>query len=54
MSAELSTSIITQKSISESIDIDKINGIYLSNIDIFEKFNEENPDIYAEKIFNHL
>ncbi len=54
MSDKLSTSIITQKSISESIDIDKINEIYLSNIDFFEKFNEENPDIYAEKILNHL
>ena len=54
MSIELSTSVITQKSISESVDIDKINKIYLDNINIFEKFNEENPDIYAEKILNHL
>ena len=54
MSDELGAGIITQKSISESVNIDKINEIYLSNIDFFSKFNENNPDIYAEDLLNQL
>ena len=54
MSDELGAGIITQKSISESVNINKINEIYLSNIDFFKKFNENNPDIYAEELFNQL
>ena len=54
MSDKLGTSVIDQKSISVDIDIDKINKIYLSNIDFFEKFNLNNPDIYADELLNKL
>jgi radical SAM protein with 4Fe4S-binding SPASM domain len=54
MSDKLGTSIIDQKSISVNIDVDKINEIYLSNIHIFEKFNKDNHDIYAEELLDKL
>lgn len=54
MSIKLGASNIDQKSISVNINIDKINEIYFSNIDIFEKFNNDNPDIYAEELLDKL
>lgn len=54
MSDKLGSSTIYQKSISVKIDIDKINNIYLTNIDIFEKFNIDNPDIYADELLKKL
>ncbi len=54
MSIKLGASMIDQKSISVNIDIDQINKIYFSNIDIFEKFNNDNPDIYAEELLDKL
>ncbi len=54
MSDKLSTSTIDQISISENININKVNEIYVANIPYFEKFNKENPDIYAEELLKEL
>lgn len=45
---------IIQKSINETVDIENLNRIFLSNMDIFKKLIEKNGDIYAEELFNQI
>jgi len=54
MSDALGSGIISQESIDETTNVDQVNKIYLSNIEVFNKFIEESNDIYAERLFNQL
>jgi len=54
MSDALGSGAISQESIDETINVDQVNKIYLSNIEVFNKFIEESNDIYAERLFNQL
>ena len=54
MSDALGSGIIRQESISENVDVDQINKIYLSNINSFNEINKESVDVYAEKLFNQI
>lgn len=51
---KLSSGVIEQTSINQKIDLDKITGIYLSNINYIEKYIKKNNDIYAENLFEFL
>lgn len=51
---KLSSGVIEQTSINQKIDLDKITGIYLSNINYIEKYIKKNNDIYAEDLFEFL
>ena len=54
MSDALGSSIIRQESISENVNVDQINKIYLSNINSFNEIIKESSDVYAEKLFNQI
>ena len=54
MSDALGSNSIRQESIGENVNVDQIIKIYLSIIDIFNKFIEESDDFYAEELFNQL
>jgi radical SAM protein with 4Fe4S-binding SPASM domain len=54
MTENLGTGQVSQKSISDKINIEFINKIFLSNIKIFENIIRSNPDQYAEELFNQL
>ena len=54
MSDALGSNSIRQESIDENVNVDQIIKIYLSIIDIFNKFIEESDDFYAEELFNQL
>ncbi len=54
MSDALGSGVIRQESISENVDVDQINKIYLSNINSFNEINKESVDVYAEKLFNQI
>ena len=54
MSDTLGSGIIRQESVSENVNVNQINKIYLSIIDTFNKFIKESDDFYAEELFNQL
>ena len=54
MSDALGSNSIRQESIDENVNVDQVIKIYLSIIDIFNKFIEESGDFYAEELFNQL
>jgi radical SAM protein with 4Fe4S-binding SPASM domain len=54
MSIALGASTNSQKSISEKVDIDYLNHIFLSNLDIFKKLSEKSEDIYTRELFNQI
>ena len=54
MSDALGSGIIRQESISENVNVDQINKIYLSNINSFNEIIKESSDVYAEKLFNQI
>lgn len=54
MTEKLGTGYVSQKSISDKINIEIINNIFLSNIEIFENIIKSNSDQYAEELFNQL
>lgn len=54
MNDALGSASIRQESIGENINIDKLNKIYLSNINNFREFIEESSDVYAEELFNQF
>ena len=56
MSDALGSNIVGQQSesIGENINVDQVNKIYLSIIEIFNKFVEESNDIYAERLLKQL
>ena len=54
MSDALGSNSIRQESIDENVNVDQVIKIYLSIIDIFNKFVEESGDFYAEELFNQL
>ncbi len=54
MTEKLGASYISQKSISDTINIDRVNEIFYNNIDIFENIVKENNDHYAEELLSHL
>ena len=54
MSEALGSGTVRQESISENVNIDQVNNIYLSKIDSFEKFISESGDAYAAELFNQL
>ena len=54
MSDALGSGSIRQESIGEDVNVDKVNKIYLSIIDDFNKYVEESGDVYAEELFNPL
>ncbi len=54
MTDKLGSAFYNQVSISEKINHDKINNIYLSNITAFEKISSAEKDIYAMELFDYL
>ena len=54
MTEKLGSGYISQKSISDRINTDEINKIFLSKIGLFEKFVGDNHDHYAEELLNQL
>ena len=54
MSEALGSGTVRQESISENVNIDQVNNIYLSKIDSFKKFISESGDAYAAELFNQL
>jgi radical SAM protein with 4Fe4S-binding SPASM domain len=54
MSDAMGSNTVSQESIGENVNVDHVNKIYLSIIEIFNKFIEESNDIYAERLFNQL
>ncbi len=54
MTEKLGTGKISQNTISEKVNLNKLNEIFISNINFFEKFNKENPDHYAEELLDQL
>jgi len=54
MSNALGSGGVRQESIGENTNVDQVNKIYLSIIEIFNKFVEESNDIYAERLLKQL
>ena len=54
MSDALGSGIIRQESIGENVNVNQVNKIYLSIMDVFNKFIKESDDFYAEELFNQL
>ena len=54
MNKELGAGKIRQESIGENIDINKINQIYLSNLEIFKKLIVKSKDVHALELYNQI
>ena len=54
MNKELGAGKIRQESIGETIKINKINQIYLSNLEIFKKLIDETKDVHALELYNQI
>ena len=54
MSDALGSADISQKSITENVNLDQINNIYLSNLEFFKDFIENSQDNYAKELFDQL
>ena len=54
MSDALGSTKNRQESIGEKVNIDQINKLYSSNLDLFEKIVNETNDTYAENLLNQL
>ena len=54
MNKELGAGKIRQESIGETIKINKIYQIYLSNLEIFKKLIDETKDVHALELYNQI
>ena len=54
MNNALGSSTIRQESIDEKIDINQVNNLFLSNIDIFKKLVRESEDKYATELLDKI